>query len=236
MKQNRNRIVHTMTGLGTVLLALLLRLNLVAVDEKNLLRSAHPLSWAVWAVAAVCVVLALLTARKTREGKTLSLSDPICAFGHGIFALMLVIGVYAMGPAVSVVEKLCMVMGWLSAVCLGYGAFCHATGKRVFFGCYCVVCVFFALYLVGRYQVWSSNPQLLDYVFAMLSCVMLTLFAYQNAALCVGIGSRRMWLATGLLAVSFGFAAIYSWNHMLLHLGGAVWAMTTLLGRASGKR
>ena len=93
-----------------------------------------------------------------------------------------------------------------------------------------MVCSFFALYLVSIYRVWSSTPQLQDYVFAMAACVGVTLFAYQNAALAVGIGSRRLWLASGLLTVGFGLAAVYGGEPMLLYIGAAGWAATSLLG------
>ena len=96
-----------------------------------------------------------------------------------------------------------------------------------FFGCSSVVCLFFALYLVCSYQLWSSNPQLQDYVLPMLAGVMATLYAYQNAALAVGIGSRRMWLATGMLAICFGIGAAQG----LLYPAIALWALTGLLPR-----
>lgn len=230
MNQNKKRLANTMTTLGAVLLALRLRLYIVAVDSKNLLISGHWLSYVIWAVAAVCLAVVVVAALRTEERKSLSVGGPIAALGDGLFALAILIAVLDMDTPVSVLEKARLVVGYLCVPALLVSAVFRAKGKPVFFGCFCVVCVFFALYMVGFYQTWSSNPQLQDYGFAMLACAAVTLFAYQNAALSVGIGSRRVWLATGLATVAFGISAVSgSIFSMMLYLGAVGWALTGLV-------
>lgn len=230
MNHNKNTLPYLMALLGAVLLSLRLRLYIVAVDGKNLLESGHVLSWIIWAVCALCLVVAAGAAFRTREENSLSVGGPIAALGDGIFAIGIGLTLLALGRPFSVLEKLRFAVGALCVPCLCYAAFCRGKGKPVFFGCFAVVCAFFALYLVGNYRLWSSNPQLQDYIFAMLTCVAVTLFAYQNAAHCVGIGSKRLWLASGLTAVSFGLAALCRGENMLLYLTAGVWALTNLLG------
>lgn len=226
MKQNK-KLFYWMPCMGALLLALRLWLYRVALDGKNLLLPGHPLSWAIWAVIAAAIALAVTAALKTGEDKALAAGSPLAALGEGVLALAIGVTVMGMGVPSDLLGRLCMAFGWLSVPCLGYTAFCHATGRKHFFGCSSVVCLFFALYLVCSYQLWSSNPQLQDYVLPMLAGVMATLFAYQNAALAVGIGSRRMWLATGMLAICFGIGAAQG----LLYPAIALWALTGLLPR-----
>ena len=46
------------------------------------------------------------------------------------------------------------------------------------------------LRLVASYQVWSRDPQIQDYIFALLGCLCLTAFFYQQTALEAGLGSK----------------------------------------------
>lgn len=230
MKQNKKQLTSVMVLLGAVLLALRLRLYIVAVDEKNLLLSGHWLSGVIWAVAGLTLVYGVICALGTREMGRLAVTGPIAALGDGLFALTLVLSLLAMGSPETPMEKACAVFGWLCVPALLYGAVCRAKGKPVYFGCFCVICAFFALYLVGTYRSWSASPQLQDYVFSMAALVGVTLFAYQNAALAVGIGSYRVWLASAMVTIAFGLAAVYGGSPMLLYFGPAVWTLTGLLG------
>lgn len=230
MKRNGKNLPHIMVILGIAMMTLRQRLAFGAVDEKGLLTAGHPLTYVLLAVAAVCMVLAILAALRMEESSNFAAASSVSALGDCIFGLAIGLVVLRMGFGTSMLERICAVVGILCVPGLLYSAWCRIKGKPVFFGSFAVVCVFMALYLVGRYRVWSSNPQLLDYLFAMISCVSLTMFAYQNAALCVGSGSRRMWLASGLLTISFGAAALYAWDTMALYLGSVIWGLTTLLG------
>lgn len=233
MNQNLKSPISIMVSLGAALLSLRLRLYAAAVDEKNLLISGHWLSYVIWAAAVLGMAFAVLSALRSKEEKRIYITGPIAALGEGLLALVICWCVLAMEEPASLLEKARNGMGFLSAVCLLMGAYRQATGKTAFWGCYCALCLFFALYLVSIYQVWSSNPQLMDYICALLACVALTLLAYQNAALSVGIGSRRIWLASGLAAVCFGIGAVCGGNPMLLYIGGAGWALTNLIGAAA---
>ena len=229
MKQNKKQLAFAMVLLGGVLLALRLRLYIVAVDEKNLLMD-HWLSPVIWAVAGLTLVYGVICALGTKEMGCLAVTGPIAALGDGLFALTMVLSLLAMDKSASVLETVRMALGWISAASLLWAGVCRAKGKPVFFGCFCVIGAFFALYLVGTYRSWSASPQLQDYVFSMAALVGVTLFAYQNAALAVGIGSYRVWLASAMLTIAFGLAAVYGGSPMLLYFGPAVWTLTGLLG------
>lgn len=228
MKRNNN-LLYTTAALGAVILVLRIWLYAVALDEKNLLVSGHWLSWVIGAAAVVCLALALTAGMGARRSILLPGKGTVAALGDMLFALAAGFTVFTFGTPVSVVEKLRMAAGFLCALGLLVSAVCRWRGKPVFFGCYCAVCLFFAVYLVSCYRGWSSNPQLQDYLFAMLACVSVTLFGYQNAALAVNLGNPGVWKASGLLAVCFGMAAVYRSEAPLLYVAGAVWAVTSLI-------
>ena len=227
MKCKELKLLPVMAALGAVLLMLRIWLYAVAVDEKGLLISGHPLDLAVWAVAAVCLAVAVLAVLRHPQVSAPTVGT-VAALGDVAFAVTIAVTVLSMEQPMTLVEKLRMAMGWLCVPGLGYTAYCRFRSKPVFFGGFAVVCVFFALYLVSSYQLWSSDPQLQNYVFAMLACVTLTVFAYQNAAFAVDMGNEKIWLAAGLLAVCFGIGAVQCSGNGVLMLGISLWAFTGL--------
>lgn len=230
MNRGKNNIIYAMVCLGAVLLALRLRLYIVALDEKNLISSGHILSVLIWAAAAVGLVLAAAAARGAKQVRISTAATPVAMLGDTIFAIAIGLSVYAMGAPFTLLEKGFTAAGYLCVPGLLFAAFCRYKGKPVPAWCFGVVCIFFALYLMTCYRAWSSNPQLQDYVFAMLTCVAVMMFAYQNTAAAVEYGNRRVWLFSGLLAVCYGIAAIYRAENGWLCGAGAMWALTALLG------
>ena len=62
--------------------------------------------------------------------------------------------------------------------------------KKPVFGLSAGLCVCMILRLVASYQVWSRDPQIQDYIFALLGSLCLTAFFYQQTALEAGLGSK----------------------------------------------
>ena len=120
------------------------------------------------------------------------------------------------------------VLGILAAVGLILGGRNRKAGTRPLFLTHLAACVFLMVHMLGNYGVWSSNPQLQDYAFDMLGCVMAVLFAFYEAAFDAGMGRRRMQLATGLLTAYFGYGALSGSAYPMLYFGCAVWAVTDL--------
>lgn len=232
MNRKKNSRIHTMVSLGAVLLALRLRLYIVAVDAKNLIAPGHFLSALIWIVAAAALALATISALGEEKREISKFSTPIAVLGDALFAFAIGLCAFSMEMPDTLPGKLCMAAGYLCVPAMLFAAFCRFRAKPVFFGCFGVVCIFFALHLVTCYQDWSSNPQLQDYLFAMLASGAVTLFSYQNTAAAVDRGNRAVWLASGLLAGCYGIAAIYHVENGWLYGAGAMWAVTTLLGEA----
>ena len=91
-----------------------------------------------------------------------------------------------------------------------------------------ILCAFLTVHMVSCYRGWSGSPQLLDYVFEMLACVAMMLYAYQQAAFEVELGNRRKTLWLGMVSGFFALAAIPGASSPLLCAGGAIWTLTTL--------
>lgn len=204
----------------------------VAVDEKNLLPMLHPLELALWALTAAAAAVIVLRVWKL-EGSNRYVDNfrpsvlgmaGAFAMAAGILATVLTAEVSFEGP----MSLLWRVAGYLSVPGLVLAGVCRLRGKRPLFLCHFVVCVFFALHMVSRYQMWSGNPQLQDYFYCLSSSLLLTLFAYYQAAFDVGAGRRRMQLAIGLLAGVCCMTALPYTQSRLLYLAGGVWTLTNL--------
>lgn len=215
--------------------ALLLRRQLyaVAVDQKGLLMAKHPLEIALWAVVLLSAVLIAVVVRK-RDGsgvyeENFSRSGAAEA-GHCLMAACLLLTVLSNEfPLSGTIGILWKGLGYLSAPAMVWAGICRRKGKQPFFLIHAAVCLFLLLYVVSRYQSWSGNPQLQDYVFDLLATVALILFSYHCAAFEAGIGKRRSQLITGLLAIVLcGGALAVPDGYSCLYFGGAVWAATNL--------
>lgn len=219
-------------GLGVIGLALRWLLYAVAPDEKNLLPLYHPLEIALWLVTAAAVALIVVTVRKldgsNRYADNFGPSLPAAA-GHFVAAAGILLTVLMTDMDMSgAVVKAWKVLGFLSAPALVLAGLGRMQGKRPMFLSHMVVCLFFVLHILNNYQIWSGNPQLQDYVFSLFGGAALMLFVFYQAAFEVGLGKRRMQLATGLLAVFFGCVALSGSGYPMLYFGGAVWAFTDL--------
>ena len=105
----------------------------------------------------------------------------------------------------------------------------RALGKRPFFLLYVAVCMFFLVYIVTQYQLWSANPQMQDYVFALLAAMALMFFGFYEASQEAGCGNSRMKLGMGLAAIYLCLAELARSSCPALYLGGILWVLTELV-------
>lgn len=219
-------------ALGLAALVLRWQLYRTAVDEKGLLVKMHPLSIALLVLTAAVLLLIYITVRKQEEATVFADSGPRsipAALGHAVMAGIILTTVLAGGPQTS---------GYLTTVweCLGKAAFpClvlagtdRLRGKKSFFLLHVVPCLFLVVHIVCHYQTWSGNPQMLDYVFALLGTMALMFFGFYTAAMEAGCGSRRMLLGMGLAAIYLCLAEVARSAYPRLYLAGIFWVATDL--------
>ena len=219
-------------GFGMAAFGLRAALYAFAVDVKGLLVSGHPLTCALWAVVAAGAAFILWNVRSQKGSSTyednFSPSND-AAIGSGLMALGLLMTVTGQPTAASgTLGLLWKILGILSIPAVALSGVSRYRGKCPFFGFHALLCVFLLIHMVSRYQEWSGNPQLQDYVFELLATVALTLFSYHCAAFETDMGSRRMQLATGLLAVLLCPAALAGSESGWLYIYGTVWAFSNL--------
>lgn len=216
--------------------ALVLRRTLyaTAVDVKGLLLRNHPLELALAVLSAVVLIVIALAARS--QDKSGNYEDCYGAARLGA------VGNVAVGAGIlvtvlsgermmdSYLNSAWWILGLAAPVCLLLAGFARVLGKKPFFLLHVVVCLFFVVHIVTHYQLWSSNPQMQDYVFSLLGAMALMFFGFYAASMEADCGSRRMTVGMGLAAVYLCTAELARSSCPALYLGGILWVMTDLLG------
>ena len=128
----------------------------------------------------------------------------------------------------ALVSILTGVFGIAAAGALLFTGLCRLKGLRPHWGFHSAVCLYFVVRLLSRYQVWSSDPQLFDYCFQLLSTVCAMLFSYHRAALDMKAARRRRLVILGLLGGFFSCLAVTASDASLLYAGLALWMLTNL--------
>jgi len=226
------RLPVLMLGLGGLTLALLSLFYVFGTDEGGLLISGSPVPVAVCIIAALAVAVSGVSVARLDGSNRYADNFPPSvpgAVGSFIGAAGVLVTAIALFPdAKDPFSMIAAVLGVPSAAGLTLAGIARLRGSRPFVGCHGIFCLFFALYLVGRYRVWISDPQLLDYSFCLCACVALMLHAYHRTAFDAGSGHRRMTRFTGLLSVYLCCAALASGENRLLYLCCGAWALTNL--------
>lgn len=219
-------------GFGIAAFGLRTALYTFAVDVKGLLVSGHPLTYALWAVVATGAAFILWNVRNQKGSNTYEdnfAPSNDAAVGSGLMALGLLMTVTGQPTAASgTLGLLWKILGIFSIPAVALSGVSRYRGKHPFFGFHALLCIFLLIHMVSRYQVWSGNPQFQDYIFELLATIALTLFSYHCAAFETDMGSRRMQLATGLLAVLLCPAALAGCESGWLYIYGTVWAFSNL--------
>lgn len=235
MKQMKGLSPLGMAGLGLAALAARLCLYRLAVDSRGLL-TGHWLSWLLAVLTAGAVVLALKLCRSFTPEPSDRPNYP-AAVGHWLFAVGLLLpGAMDVSGALPALKLAEPVFRFAAVLALAAAGFSRLQGRRVFFGCYGLVCLYLAVRCVIFYGLWSHEPQLMDYVFALLANICLTLFAYRSAAETVGLGGSRSRLFFGMLGSFCALAASVHTECPAFFIPAAVWLTVCVLFDTPGEK
>ena len=229
---NAKNLPFVAAGLGVLGAAVRWVLYAVAVDERLLLPKNHPLEWLLMALTVAAGALIAAGVWKLDGSAAYRhnfAASPGAALGAAAAAVgILVTVLMGEAPRAGMFEPFWKVLGLLAVPCLLWISYCRLKGGRPFFLFYVEVCVFLAFHILNNYQYWSGIPQTLDFVYSLLGCVALTLFAYYQAAFAVGSGKRRMQLFMGMFGGFLSIVALSGTDYWLLYCGCAIWALTNL--------
>ena len=233
---NRNSGSHRLPVMMLIwgIAALVLRKTLyaTAVDIKGLLARYQPLEIALTVLTVGVLIRILMSVRKLEAS-----GGHGDVFASGIFSAMgsvaagagILVTVWNTAPAMgSYLELAWRYLGLVAPMCLLLAGISRALGKRPFFLLHVVVCLYFLLHIVNHYQLWSSQPQMQDYIFSLLGVMALMFFSFYTAALEADCGNDRMLLGMGLSAIYLCCAELARSSCPWLYLGGLVWVLTDL--------
>ena len=234
MKRNSGsrKLSVLMFVFGIAALVLRKTLYTVAVDVKGLLLRNHPLEIALAALTGLALTVVVLAVWKRKGSSAYEdhySADLPAAFGNlaagaGILVTVLT-GVSEMG---SYLEGVWRILGLAAPVCFGLAGVARIRGKRPFFLLHVVVCLFFMLHIVTRYQSWSGHPQMQDYIFALMGAMALLFYGFYTAAQEAGCGNFRMMLGMGLAAIYLCMAELARSSCPAMYLGGIAWVLLDL--------
>ena len=219
-----------MAGLGVVGFCLRKGLYAVALDHKNLLLAGHPLQWLLFLVTAAAIALVVIYGMAKEQSKLLWESK-LTAAGCLVLAVGILVSLLPEGFAAGGLSRLRFLLGLLAAAAMVAAGVQSFLGKPAFFLLPGLVCIFCAVHMLSCYQSWSSNPQILDYLYTLLSSVGLMLFAYQRSALAADCGSEKLAKLFGCITLFCGLTALSGTEYPWLCLAGSIWAFTGLLSR-----
>ncbi len=218
--------------LSAGLLGLLLRLTLLrtAVDEKGLLLAGHWADTGSWLLTAAIIGIIFLVLRRCAGPEVYNAAFPASAL-RCAGSLVAACGfLLSSAPAVTTTRLAAAepVLRILAAVALVCVAYCRFRGKKPTFLLHSVVCLYLALRMICRYQIWSANPQLQHYAFYLGAHVALLLSSYQLAAFDADSGSHRNLWSWGLAAVYLCLTALPGNQESFFLLCCAAWMLTSL--------
>ncbi len=226
-KANWKWLPFTVAALGMAGLLLRRLLYSVAVDHKGLLVSGHPLELGLWAVTAVAVAVLSVAAWKLdgsnayEDNFSPSVKAAVC---HILAGAGLLLTVLLNEPTLpGTMGKAWKLLGLLSGAAMAAAGFFRVLGRKPWFWLHLLPGMFLALHLLSRFQTWSADPQMMDYLFSLAGAVALLMFSIQTASFAVGLGNRRLHLFWGLLALYCCTVNVLS-PYPGLYLGGALWA------------
>lgn len=215
--------------LGVLGMAAMWAVTAFGTDDKGLILPFHISVIAVWLITAAMVggILFLLWDMEDTNGyRRLFPDSRMAAVGTlaaaiGILATV-VESLTAMNEPVRLVSGLLKIVAGIALI---YLAWCRWKNVRGSFLAWAAVTAYMLLRIMFEYRSWSTQPELLRYLFPLLASVCMVLAVYHRTAFGVKMGSRKQFLFFTqfgayccLLALPVAPAPFY--------LGMAVWALT----------
>lgn len=233
-------VLISAAGFGLTGFALRLILYRVGFDEQGLLPRMHPLQLmcVLLVLGAALAGIFLLKVQKfdyrparflNPWGRTLlapAVSAALIAHAYRLYAASLQPSI---APAVMdslYWARLVLALGAAAAVAAILWMNVRKPGISLFL--HCVVCLFFTVDMLCRYQYWSGNPQLADYLLQVFACVCFTFCSYSRMAFWGQIHNPRLHGLAGYLGLVLGLVCAAGPDTPIFYLGGACWSAVGL--------
>ena len=124
----------------------------------------------------------------------------------------------------------------VAGLCLLLSAAHRFMGKKPFFAIHGLVCLYLAVRLFNRCQIWSNEPQIGIVVFPFLASTALMISGYHRVCFDVDLGKRYVSARWSLLSVYLCMVAMLSFEQPLFYGACALWQMADLCSMRPLKR
>ena len=202
------------------------------VDGRGLLVDFHIYHILLGILTVITGVCLVLLTRNLKQASKYGFNFPrsiVSAVGSAAAAVGFAVSCVRMFLAgAQGIAAISAALGLISAVMLGLLAYNRFRGKQPSSVISMVICVFLMVRLIYCYRLWSADPQLQDYVFALLANVGAMLACYFNAGFAAGEGNRRLHTLLHLASVYCAVVCLPFSDDMIFYLSVAVWMFTDL--------
>lgn len=216
-------------------------------DAQGLFPS-KPLVWGLlWLLTAATVAAVVFAVRGLRNPGTYrdnypkSMLAAVCIAPAGVSFLIesyrqLRDSVALNLPDTTVVDTVTGIFGLVAGLCLLLNAAYRYMGKKPFFAINGLVCLYLAVRLFNRCQLWSNEPQIGIVVFPFLASTALMISAYHRICFDVDIGKRYISARWSLMSVYLCMVAMLSFEQTLFYGACTLWQMVDLCSLRPLKR
>ena len=199
-----------------------------AMESGGFLTPFHPMQILFWIMAAVMLLTALLFSLKLPK---ISRQAPMGVYtGLTQILLGLCLGLTAvrLSPDLRFYRSL-QLLGWgCCAVFLADGL-CRCVHKKLGILPHSLFCIFLLLYSVDLYAQWSNVPEMERVLVPAVGQILLTVLSCEKAYWDFGQNHDGRLLFLSSAAGFFCMAAVGCPGVQVLHLGGIVWSLSTVL-------
>lgn len=214
----------------------------VGFDQRGLLARMHPLQLGCMLLVLVAAALCLLVLKKAdlscRPARFLhplgrGLLAPVVCGGlmlHGWKLLVLVRQTLAVPDLLDILplaRALLALAAGAAALIILWAAPRNEVMNLV---CFSSFSLFFTLDMLCRYQLWSGNPQIQDYVLPVFACICFALCSYYRMAFLGQIRSPRAHGFTSVMGLVLGLICAAGPDTPAFYLAGAAWCAVGILG------
>lgn len=216
--------------------------------DANGLFPNKPLAWwLLWILTAATVAAVVFAVRGLKNPGTYrdnypkSLIAGLCAVPAAVCFLIdsyhqLRDSVALELPGMTAVDTVTGIFGLVAGLCLLLSAAYRYMGKKPFFVINGLVCLYLAVRLFNRCQLWSNEPQIGIVVFPFLASMTLMISAYHRVCFDVDIGKRYISARWSLISVYLCMVAMLSFEQPLFYGACALWQMADLCSLRPLKR
>ena len=216
-------------GLAAAILQL--RAMEVGYDHKGLFVWSTPSAILMLLLSAVfAAVLVGMTMHKIRPKLPYAKAFPQGWFRGSLMALggaMLALDLYYTPQSVPV-ALIVKLLGYAAAACMAFCGVCMILGLRPNPAFHGIVCVYALCDLLLCYRIWGASSHLEQYLFSMLSSLLLMLYSFPRCAADAGVIRCRRLAMTGFGAVFCSLAALTDPGDKVFCLAVSIWIMGSM--------